>query len=84
QVDESSDNNSLINPARKFTYVAPKDGDDTYVVFIIGETTRWDITIDANNCFRLRKANGLVNDIFEARHMQRLQGNMGIGHVRYP
>lgn len=36
------------------------------------------ITIDANNCFRLRKANGLVNDIFEARHMQRLQGNMGI------
>ncbi|EAA3991612.1 kdo(2)-lipid A phosphoethanolamine 7''-transferase [Salmonella enterica subsp. enterica serovar Mountpleasant] len=42
QVDESSDNNSLINPARKFTYVAPKDEDDTYVVFIIGETTRWD------------------------------------------
>ncbi|CGO45777.1 phosphoethanolamine transferase [Salmonella enterica subsp. enterica serovar Typhi] len=42
QVDESSDNNSLINPARKFTYVAPKDGDDTYVVFIIGETTHWD------------------------------------------
>ena len=42
------------------------------------------ITIDANNCFRLRKANGPVNDVFEARHMQRLQGNMGIGHVRYP
>ncbi len=29
-------------------------------------------------------ANGLVSDVFEARHMQRLQGNMGIGHVRYP
>ena len=42
------------------------------------------ITIDANNCFRLRKANGLVSDVFEARHMQRMQGNMGIGHVRYP
>jgi len=42
QVDESSDNKSLINPAKKFTYVAPKDIDDTYVVFIIGETTRWD------------------------------------------
>ncbi len=39
------------------------------------------ITIDANNCFRLRKANGLVSDVFEARHMQRLQGNMGIGHA---
>lgn len=36
------------------------------------------ITIDANNCFRLRKANGLVSDVFEARHMQRMQGNMGI------
>ncbi|SFN30747.1 amidophosphoribosyltransferase [Izhakiella capsodis] len=42
------------------------------------------VTIDATNCFRLRKANGLVNDVFEARHMQRLQGNIGIGHVRYP
>ena len=43
QMDESSDSKSLINPAKKFTYVAPgKDLDDTYVVFIIGETTRWD------------------------------------------
>ena len=42
QVDESSDNKSLINPAKKFTYQAPEGLDDTYVVFIIGETTRWD------------------------------------------
>ncbi|WP_027711541.1 amidophosphoribosyltransferase [Dickeya chrysanthemi] len=42
------------------------------------------VTINETNCFRLRKANGLVKDVFEARHMQRLQGNMGIGHVRYP
>lgn len=42
QVDESSDNKSLRNPAKEFTYEAPKDIDDTYVVFIIGETTRWD------------------------------------------
>ncbi|WP_435946833.1 kdo(2)-lipid A phosphoethanolamine 7''-transferase [Dryocola sp. BD586] len=42
QVDESSDNGSLMNPVKKFTYVAPKDIDDTYVVFVIGETTRWD------------------------------------------
>ncbi|WP_413110615.1 amidophosphoribosyltransferase [Thaumasiovibrio sp. DFM-14] len=41
------------------------------------------ITIDSNR-FRLRKANGLVRDVFEAKHMQRLQGNVGIGHVRYP
>lgn len=42
QVDESSDNRSLLNPAKQFTYTAPADLDDTYVVFIIGETTRWD------------------------------------------
>ena len=41
------------------------------------------ITIESNR-FRLRKANGLVKDVFEAKHMQRLKGNVGIGHVRYP
>ncbi|MDC9588304.1 amidophosphoribosyltransferase [Xenorhabdus sp. XENO-10] len=41
-------------------------------------------TIDGNNGFRLRKANGLVKDVFETRHMLRLQGTIGIGHVRYP
>ncbi|CAM3574887.1 Amidophosphoribosyltransferase [Vibrio aerogenes CECT 7868] len=40
-------------------------------------------TIDSNR-FRLRKANGLVKDVFAAKHMQRLQGSVGIGHVRYP
>ena len=33
---------------------------------------------------QLRKANGLVRDVFEQRHMQRLVGKLGIGHVRYP
>ena len=32
----------------------------------------------------LRKDNGLVRDVFHTRHMLRLQGTMGIGHVRYP
>ena len=32
----------------------------------------------------LRKDNGLVRDVFHQRHMQRLEGHMGIGHVRYP
>ncbi|OAN13564.1 amidophosphoribosyltransferase [Photobacterium jeanii] len=41
------------------------------------------VTLESNR-FRLRKANGLVRDVFEAKHMQRLQGNVGIGHVRYP
>ncbi len=41
------------------------------------------VTIEDNK-FRLRKANGLVKDVFHTRHMLRLQGNIGIGHVRYP
>jgi len=32
----------------------------------------------------LRKDNGLVKDVFRTRHMRRLTGRMGIGHVRYP
>ena len=32
----------------------------------------------------LRKGNGLVRDVFHTRHMMRLKGNMGLGHVRYP
>jgi amidophosphoribosyltransferase len=38
----------------------------------------------SDNMFKQRKANGLVKDVFESRHMQRLKGNIGIGHVRYP
>lgn len=32
----------------------------------------------------LRKANGLVRDVVKERHMLRLKGHVGIGHVRYP
>ncbi len=34
--------------------------------------------------FHLRKDNGLVRDVFDTTHMLNLQGNYGIGHVRYP
>jgi amidophosphoribosyltransferase len=40
-------------------------------------------TYQDNRLF-LRKDNGLVRDVFRTRHMQRLVGIMGIGHVRYP
>jgi len=33
---------------------------------------------------QLRKGNGLVRDVFRESHMLRLEGNVGIGHVRYP
>jgi amidophosphoribosyltransferase len=41
------------------------------------------VTIADDN-FKQRKANGLVKDVFDSKHMQRLKGNIGIGHVRYP
>ena len=41
------------------------------------------ITCDGER-LHLRKNNGLVRDVFHTRHMLRLFGNMGIGHVRYP
>ena len=34
--------------------------------------------------FHQRKAVGLVRDVFRQEHMQRLEGSIGIGHVRYP
>lgn len=41
------------------------------------------MTCSDNRLF-LRKSNGLVRDVFQQRHMNRLRGNYGIGHVRYP
>ncbi len=32
----------------------------------------------------LRKANGLVSEVFQERHMLRARGKLGVGHVRYP
>ncbi len=37
-----------------------------------------------NGKLNLRKDNGLIRDVFRTRHMRRLTGQMGIGHVRYP
>lgn len=41
------------------------------------------VTSDGRRLY-LRRDNGLVKDVFQERHMHRLQGNVGIGHVRYP
>ena len=38
----------------------------------------------SENRFHQRKSEGLVRDVFRQHHMQRLQGSIGIGHVRYP
>ena len=41
------------------------------------------VTSDGRNVFS-RKKNGLVRDVFQQRHMEKLVGNFGVGHVRYP
>jgi KDO II ethanolaminephosphotransferase len=64
QVDESQDASNYFDPAKKFTYVPPADIDDTYVVFIIGETTRWDhlgiLGYERDTTPRLSKEKNLV------------------------
>ena len=40
-------------------------------------------TCHKNNLYQ-KKSKGLVNDIFDTKDMLELQGNLGIGHVRYP
>ncbi len=40
--------------------------------------------ITCNERMHFKTGQGLVRDIFQERHMKRLEGNMGIGHTRYP
>jgi amidophosphoribosyltransferase len=42
------------------------------------------ITWSKKRGLKQRKSNGLVRDVFRQRHMMRLRGRVGIGHVRYP
>ena len=35
------------------------------------------------NIFHIKKGIGLVNEVFERKHIERLQGCVGLGHVRY-
>lgn len=36
------------------------------------------------DAFHVKKGRGLVIEVFNERNMARLQGNLGVGHVRYP
>ena len=65
------------------TPVAQSLYDGLTVIQHRGQDAAGIMTID-QNMFNLRKAIGLVRDVFHTRHMKRLSGNMGIGHVRYP
>ena len=42
------------------------------------------ITTASKGRFYMRKGNGLVRNVFRTKHMEKLIGDMGIGHIRYP
>ena len=42
------------------------------------------ITICEGESLHSRKSKGFVREVFTQRHFERLKGNCGIGHVRYP
>ncbi|WP_343553412.1 kdo(2)-lipid A phosphoethanolamine 7''-transferase [Pantoea sp.] len=64
KADEEWDGKELVDPAKQFTYVAPPGIDDTYMVFVIGETTRWDhmgmLGYDRDTTPKLSKEKNLV------------------------
>ena len=42
------------------------------------------VVCDSQDRLHSRKSMGYVRDVFQQRHMSKLIGNYGIGHVRYP
>ena len=49
-----------------------------------GQDSAGIVTWGEEHGLKQRKSNGLVRDVFRSSHMLRLEGNVGIGHVRYP
>lgn len=47
-----------------------------------GQDSAGIITYDGR--FHIKKGEGLVREIFSAANMERLKGNLAVGHVRYP
>ena len=62
-------------------------GPDLYDALTIlqhrGQDAAGMVTCDGDR-LNLRKHTGLVRDVFRQHHMDRLRGNIGIAHVRYP
>ena len=65
------------------TQVATSVYDGLIVLQHRGQDAAGIVTSDSDNICH-RRANGLVRDVFLERHMKKLIGSMGIGHVRYP
>ena len=63
--------------------VAPLIYDGLTVLQHRGQDAAGIVTCDGEHLYQ-RKSNGLVRDVFQQRHMETLQGHMGLGHARYP
>ena len=63
--------------------VAPEIYDALTVLQHRGQDAAGIVTFKNGN-FNLRKSVGLVRDVFRQHHMLRLEGSIGMGHVRYP
>ncbi len=72
----------LVGIVAKFD-VAPEIYDALTVLQHRGQDAAGIVTCGRGR-FSQRKGEGLVRDVFRQDHMQRLRGEMGIGHVRYP
>lgn len=65
------------NPVNQLLY------DGLLVLQHRGQDAAGIVTCDGST-FYMHKSNGLVQDVFQTRHMRSLVGNAGIAHVRYP
>ncbi len=65
------------NPVNQLLY------DGLLVLQHRGQDAAGIVTCDGGT-FYMHKNNGLVQDVFQTRHMRNLVGNAGIAHVRYP
>lgn len=65
------------NPVNQMLY------DGLLVLQHRGQDAAGIVTCDGGT-FYMHKNNGLVQDVFQTRHMRNLIGNAGIAHVRYP
>ncbi|MEM6300554.1 MAG: amidophosphoribosyltransferase [Pseudomonadota bacterium] len=63
--------------------VAPEIYDALTVLQHRGQDAAGIMTCSADRVHQ-RKSVGLVRDVFRQQHISRLQGNTGVGHIRYP
>ena len=66
------------------TNVAEEIYDSLLMLQHRGQDAAGMVVCDAQDKLNSRKSMGYVRDVFQQRHMNKLIGNYGIGHVRYP